>query len=205
MGHVKLYVHRDPGCCAWTYFDVEDMHRLAPYLLHGLKREDRLQPYLNGGTGYGRRRYWSIGRMLLGVDDPKYKIRYLNGNCFDNRKSNLAVCKIGQSPLLPYGPGWLTMRRRAWTRSGGICERYRRQPGTSVHHIIPAKFFRRPSDAHFLPNLLVVCEDCHRIEHREMISRMPLFYGATLPAIRPDSKLCACNVHSVPAYAIDAR
>jgi hypothetical protein len=182
-GSVKLRVPRDPTCCAYAHFDQEDMDKLALYRLFGLRLEDRLQPYLTGGGGrrFGGKAYWSLSRMLLGVDDPKYRVRYLNGNPLDNRRCNLAVCKVGQSPLLPYGSGWFTMRKRARARSGGICELCRKQPATVVHHSIPVKFFTRPGDAHFLDNLLDLCAECHRVEHQRML--VELFYGLTLPAI----------------------
>jgi 5-methylcytosine-specific restriction endonuclease McrA len=181
IGHVKMRVPRDPQCCAWAHFDRDDMDKLAPYLLYGRRREDRLQPYL-GGFSYGSKDIWSVGRLLLDVDDSNYNVRYLNGNCLDNRRANLATYKVGQFPTVPYGPGWLTMRRRARARSGGVCERCRKQPASDVHHLIPVKFFAHPSDSHFLPNLLDLCKDCHRLEHLKLCLQMPLFYGLTLPA-----------------------
>jgi hypothetical protein len=183
-GSVKLRVPRDAKCCAYAHFDQVDMDKLAPYLLYGFQREGWLQPYLGGGRGLGGKAYWSLPRKLLGVDDPTYRVRYLNGNVLDNRRCNLATCKVGQFPSFPYGPGWLTMRRRARTRSGGICELCCKQPATDVHHCIPVKFFKCPTDAHFLPNLLDLCAECHRIEHQKMPMEMPLLYGLTLPASR---------------------
>ena len=182
LGHIKMRVTSEPRCCAFAHFDRNDMDRLASYLVYGFRRGDLLKPHLGGGAGLNGRDYWSVGRMLLEIDDPAWRVIHLNGNLLDNRKQNLAAYRVGSFPVCKnYGPGWFHVRRQAWARSGGVCEACRRQAATDVHHRIPAKFFRRPEDANYLLNLLVVCERCHRIEHRKLHFEMPLFYGLVLP------------------------
>jgi hypothetical protein len=178
VGSIKMRIPSDPKACGWAFIDEGDLDKLALFLLYGRQRENHLQPYLSGSSNF-----WSLPRMLLGIDDPNYKVRYLDGNPLNNTRHNLVVCKVGLFPLLPYG-GWLTVRRQARERSGGVCERCHKQPATDVHHRIPAKFFTRPADAHFLPNLVDLCEQCHKQEHLKLLQEMPLFYGAVLPAVK---------------------
>lgn len=73
-----------------------------------------------------------------------------------------------------YGIGWKAARRRVLDRSGGICERCKSRPGAHVHHRLPARYFERIEDAHFIDNLIHVCKPCHAAEHRDLRRSLPL-------------------------------
>jgi hypothetical protein len=53
VGSVKLRISRDPRCCVFAHFDRDDLDWLVPYTLHGLKCENRLQPFLCGRSPRG--------------------------------------------------------------------------------------------------------------------------------------------------------
>lgn len=180
----SLKLQAIPNACVYASFDSDDADRLAPYTVYARRQGDNLWPYVGGGWRLNAKAYWSLGRALLELDDPKYKVVYADGNSLNNTRRNLVICRVGQFPKHTRGRGWLTVRRQAWARAKGVCERCRKQPAVDVHHVVPTRFFERPEDANHLCNLLVVCEPCHREEHRKLLLEMPLFYGAVLPVAK---------------------
>lgn len=166
-----------PDTCAYVSLDFEHLTRITRFRIHGrIKPSGYIQPYYAGGK--------TLGRFILGIgpDEQNIRIRYLNGNRLDNRRCNLEAYKAGTSySSVSYGPGWQRIRSLVKIRSRGICELCRKVPSEDVHHCIPVRFYREPSEAHFMENLLDVCRPCHRREHEEIKHRMPLFKSLKFP------------------------
>jgi hypothetical protein len=59
-----------------------------------------------------------------------------------------------------YTSGWTEARRKALARDR-VCQDCGRRSGLHVHHIEPVRAFDDPADAHYLENLVVLCESCH--------------------------------------------
>jgi hypothetical protein len=55
---------------------------------------------------------------------------------------------------------WVAIKQQVHTRSGGICERCRHNPGESVHHLTYERKYREHID-----DLRHVCTPCHEFEH----------------------------------------
>lgn len=67
-----------------------------------------------------------------------------------------------------YSIGWDRARHACLERASGYCEKCRQLKPLEVHHRLPLRHFRRASDAHDLENLLALCFQCHRAEHRKL-------------------------------------
>jgi hypothetical protein len=136
----------------------------------------------------------TLGRFLLEVEDPSVKVFHINKDILDFRISNLeAVIKGGKRTRLEkpkkrkkkqikgnrpsnrYRGIWRTVRLQVLDRAKGICEICRRRKVDDVHHKMPVRFFKKPSHAHTLENLLAVCKQCHRKEHKLIREKLPLF------------------------------
>ena len=58
------------------------------------------------------------------------------------------------------GVGWKAARDKARTLSNGKCKMCGKT-AKDVHHKIPVRCFKKPSDAHHQSNLIVLCHSCH--------------------------------------------
>lgn len=55
-------------------------------------------------------------------------------------------------------------RRRAMNNTHGRCQACRyRSKATSVHHVVPYRWFENKAEAHTQANLIPVCAKCHEI------------------------------------------
>lgn len=61
------------------------------------------------------------------------------------------------------GPNWQAQRRKALKRDDYTCQ-HCAGPGSDVHHIQPFRLFglNRYKEANELPNLVTLCDTCHR-------------------------------------------
>lgn len=65
-----------------------------------------------------------------------------------------------------YGEGWYSARRGALDRDNHTCQdcgahQSDLDRGPSVHHITPVRKFDNPNEAHYLDNLVTLCQSCH--------------------------------------------
>lgn len=72
-----------------------------------------------------------------------------------------------------YGGSWLRMRRKVRNRDENVCQlcgadEFENGRKPAVHHIEPVRTFENPDDAHYMENLVQVCDSCHvELEHLE--------------------------------------
>ena len=59
------------------------------------------------------------------------------------------------------GVGWKAARKKALRVAKGKCKMCRIKSNIGVHHKIPVRCFKNPSDAHSQSNLIVLCRSCH--------------------------------------------
>jgi 5-methylcytosine-specific restriction endonuclease McrA len=72
----------------------------------------------------------------------------------------------GESKQRNYGKGWKRAKKKALERDNYkcvICNKSKEELGKnpSVHHKIPVRKFGNPQDAHYLDNLVCLCEKHH--------------------------------------------
>ena len=73
------------------YFDLEDYDKIKDYCWY-LRDKGYVRTHIKSKNK-------AMHRLILGVDDPSYKIDHINHITFDNRKSNLRVCNTSQNGM----------------------------------------------------------------------------------------------------------
>ena len=75
---------------------------------------------------------------------------------------------------IKYTGRYCTERKKVLKRANGVCENCHKRPIAAIHHKLPIRFFRNPSDAHFKSNLIALCEICHNKAHKNLKRSLPL-------------------------------
>lgn len=172
--------------------DAEDLERVA-----GLKWEYRVTS--SYGFDIACRQYTrkkiSLGRWIANAPAPPPTNQW--GNYRPAKRPNDRQLPPSPPKLedtegyyFSYGPKWLEIQPMAMARANGKCERCKRKKAVHVHHILPVRYFKYPTDAHFLDNTLAVCRSCHHEEHRQLKNRFPLLNRLTY-------QLQKINVHAI--------
>jgi len=158
VGSVRVIIDSDPSVCLFAHFDADDLDNLAPYRLLGRWRRGKcLQVRLSGGGVY------SVGRLLLGIDDPAYRVGLRNRNQLDCTRGNLITYEIGKLPAITgTGPDWKALRQEAWDRAQGRCEVCHKKRAACIHQCVPVQ------DAGSLFRFIVTCNRCHELEHQRI-------------------------------------
>jgi 5-methylcytosine-specific restriction endonuclease McrA len=73
-----------------------------------------------------------------------------------------------------YGAGWGPAAYKSMVAAKGICQRCKKARAVVIHHVLPVRFFKYLSEAHFQENLKPVCRPCHLLEHEELKRDLPL-------------------------------
>jgi hypothetical protein len=89
---VKMRLQQTGGF-VYATFDRGDLNKLASFTIFCRQRGNCRTLYLGANLRRGLKYYSTPGRLLLGVDDPGIEVFYVNGDCLDNRRCNLAVRK----------------------------------------------------------------------------------------------------------------
>lgn len=93
-----------------------------------------------------RNEYYRNGGIPTGEDHPSWKGGYIN----------------------PYGRGWEKMRERVLELDEHQCKSCGEQKNLHVHHINSVRNFDNEKDAHYLENLVTLCDRCHpKFEHMD--------------------------------------
>lgn len=126
------------GFLGTPYEEVREIERVIRRCEHCGREMELLKSYVEYDKGHGR---------------------FCSQDC-----RNLAMKE--ENGAVSYNKGWAALRRRAIERDNKCCQecgvhRSELDFDLDVHHIVPVRDFKRPSEAHTLKNVVCLCRSCH--------------------------------------------